>query len=92
MIAQMFTGFHFEHACTALALRQLNSVFLIVLVIALVGAHPVKEAIEARLAVASPRVVAVVECASYAFALVLLVVCILSLSGSGYNPFIYFRF
>ena len=91
-IAQMFTGFHFEHACTALAMRQLTPLFVVALVAGLIGAQPVKEALEARLEGASPRVVAAAECASYVLAIVLLVVCLLGLSGGGYNPFIYFRF
>ena len=92
MIAQMFTGFHFDHASVALAARQLNPVFIIAFVVAIVSSQPVKEAIEARLTAASPSVTRVVECASYVFAIALLAACILGLSGGGYNPFIYFRF
>ncbi len=92
MIAQMFTGFHFDYASVALAARQLNPVLVIAFVAAVIGSQPVKEAIEARLSSASPRAVSVVECASYVFAIALLGACILGLSGGGYNPFIYFRF
>lgn len=92
MVAQMFTGFHFEHACMALAARQLTPLFAIALVAGLVGAFPVKEALESRLERASARIAAIAEVASYAFALALLTVCLLGLSGGGYNPFIYFRF
>lgn len=92
IIAQMFTGFHFEYACTELAMRQLTPVFLITLVVALVAAWPVKGALQARLKQASPRVVATVEVLSYVFAFALLALSFISLSGGGYNPFIYFRF
>lgn len=38
------------------------------------------------------RIVKIAVSVSYMFSLVLLVLCILSLSSGGYNPFIYFRF
>lgn len=92
LIAQMFTGFHFEYAAMELALRQLTPVFLIVLGVALVGALPVKITLEQWLQHASQKTVACAEIASYIFAFAMLVICMLTLSGGGYNPFIYFRF
>lgn len=92
MVAQMFTGFHFEYACMALAARQLTPLFVIALLAGLIGALPIKEALESRLERASARTVIAAEAASYAFALALLGACLLGLSGGGYNPFIYFRF
>lgn len=92
IIAQMFTGFHFEQACVELAMRQLTPLFVITLVVAVVAATPVKGAVERALAGAGPSVVLVAEVASYALALALLVASMLALSGGGYNPFIYFRF
>jgi alginate O-acetyltransferase complex protein AlgI len=54
IIAQMFTGFHFEYACTELAMRQLTPVFLITLAVALIAALPVKGALQVRLKQAQP--------------------------------------
>lgn len=92
IIGQMFTGFHFEYSCMELALRQMTPVFLVALVAGLVGALPVKGALERRVAAAPPRTAAIVEGLSYLFALAVLILCLLGLSNGAYNPFIYFRF
>ena len=92
IIAQMFTGFHFEYACVELAMRQLTPLFLVTFAIAIVAASPVKGAIERYMEQAPAGVVAVLELASYVFAFALLGLSLLGLSGGGYNPFIYFRF
>lgn len=92
IISQMFIGFHFEYACMELALRQLTPVFLIVLLVAFAAAQPVKGYFEKRLKCSSSLTVGIAEVCSYVIAIALLVLCLLSLSGGGYNPFIYFRF
>ncbi len=92
IIAQMFTGFHFDYASISLALSQLTPLFLCVLACALIGAQPIKGALEVRIAKAPPRMAAAAEVASYVFAFAILLVCLVGLSGGGYNPFIYFRF
>ena len=92
IIAQMFTGWHFDYASVELALRQLTPLFVGTFAFALLAATPVKGAIERRLDDAPDGVVGAAEMASYLFALALLVLSMLSLSGGGYNPFIYFRF
>ena len=92
IIAQMFSGWHFDYASVELATRQLNPLFITTFAIAVVAASPVKGALERMLANSRSTRVCVVEAASYVFALGLLVLSMLSLSGGGYNPFIYFRF
>ena len=92
IIAQMFTGWHFEYACVELAMRQLTPLFIITFAIAIVAATPVKGAIEQRIETASDSTVLTLEVASYVLAIALLVLSLLALSGGGYNPFIYFRF
>ncbi len=82
-IREMFTGFHFEPAAMSLAVRQLTPLYLTVLAVCAVASAPVRRCME--------------KCRGYEpFAWVAslagLVLCILSLSGSTYNPFIYFRF
>lgn len=92
IIAQMFTGFHWEYECMELALRQLTPLFVGTLLVALVAALPVKGALQLRLETAPVRTRAVLEAASYALSIALLVLSLMTLSGGGYNPFIYFRF
>jgi len=91
-VSQMFTGFHFEYASTALAMEQLTPLFIVVFLVALVACTPLKQLVERRLLQSALLVQKLATAASYVFAFVLLFVCILSLSGGGYNPFIYFRF
>ena len=92
IIAQMFTGFHFEYECMELALRQLTPLFLVTFAIACVAAAPVKGVFERYMEHAPAGMAATLELASYVFAFALLGLSMLALSGGGYNPFIYFRF
>ena len=92
IISQMFTGWHFEYACVELAMRQLTPLFIVTFLVAVVAATPVKGALERFVDNAPDNTVAALETASYVFALALLALSLLSLSGGGYNPFIYFRF
>ena len=92
IISQMFTGWHFEYACVELAMRQLTPLFIVTFAIAVVAATPVKGALERFADNAPDNTVTALEVASYILALALLVLSLLSLSGGGYNPFIYFRF
>lgn len=74
-----------------LAAQQLTPLFLLA-VLAGVVFSPAPSAVFPRLHRffgSRPRLA---ECSGYAVSAVLLFLCILSLSGSGYNPFIYFRF
>ena len=82
-IREMFTGFHFEAAAVSLALQQLTPLYLTVFVVAVVASAPVKQRLEGRKGY---------ETLAWIGSLAALVLCILSLSGSTYNPFIYFRF
>lgn len=97
MIAKMFSGFSISNASLSLALSQLTPWFIIMLVVAVIGCAPIKPVAEQlkfdtykaeRLSVL-PRVIQFVL---YLLAFALLVWCVLRLSGTSYNPFIYFRF
>ncbi|MBP3866502.1 MAG: hypothetical protein J6D25_01655, partial [Eggerthellaceae bacterium] len=92
IIAQMFTGWHFEYACVELAMRQLTPLFVATFAVAIVAATPVKGAIERKIEMLPDTTAAALEVASYVFAFALLALSMLALSGGGYNPFIYFRF
>ncbi len=86
-ISQMFTGFHFEHASVSLALQQLTPLFLVVFAVAVVACTPLGKNIMHRVEANT-----IARAGSYILALGLLFLCMVSLSGGGYNPFIYFRF
>jgi alginate O-acetyltransferase complex protein AlgI len=96
MIKKMFTGFTFNTQCTSFALQQLTPWFIVMFVVGIVGAAPIRGL--------SDRIREHVECKElssgwkkvqiglYLLSVVLLGWCIIRLSGSTYNPFIYFRF
>ena len=83
VIREMFTGFHFEPAAVSLAAEQLTPLFLLSMAAAIVCAYPVKAKLEK---------IRGYEAAAWMASGAALVLCVLSLSGSTYNPFIYFRF
>ncbi len=96
-IAKMFTGFDISSASLSLAMTQLTPWFAVMLAVAVIGCAPIKpisrqlmyDAYEADGLSALPRAI---QAVLYVLALLLLVWCILRLSGTSYNPFIYFRF
>lgn len=75
---------------TALFMRQLTPMYIVMLVLAVVFSMPVMQKL--RVKASSPKAEAVYEYGSYGVSLVLLGLCILTLSSASYNPFIYFRF
>ena len=82
-VREMFTGFRFDSQAMALALGQLTPVYLITLAAALIASCPVVEKLKKWTAFGP---------FSYGVSLAGLLLCILSLAGGTYNPFIYFRF
>ena len=91
-IAQMFTGWHFDFESVQLALGQLTPAFIATFVVAVPAASPfARNAVHAAIARGGARAAAL-DVALYVGALVLFALCLIELSGGGYNPFIYFRF
>lgn len=91
LVGQMFAGWRFDAASSALALSQLTPLFIFVAAVGIIGCMPLRNA--ACGIMSRVRINADVQKAlSYCAVVVLLVLCITSLSGSTYNPFIYFRF
>lgn len=88
-IKQMFTGFVFTPISVSLAFEQLNLLFLTVLIIAIIGSFPIKKYIKNKF---SKRLYKNIEIIYYVCSVLLLIVCLINLSGNTYNPFIYFRF
>lgn len=89
MIRQMFTGFYFSDSACSFAWQQLTPWFLFMLLIAVIGAAPIQ-----RLSskVRNGDGGALVQNGLFVLSFMLLLWCMIRLSGSTYNPFIYFRF
>lgn len=85
MISQMFTGFHFEEAPLSLALSMLTPINITTFAVAIIAAFRFGQILFEK----TIKKYVFVLCI---FALILLILCLLTLSGGGYNPFIYFRF
>jgi alginate O-acetyltransferase complex protein AlgI len=96
MIKKMFTGFTFDAQCTSFALQQLTPWFIVMFVVGIIGAAPIRGLSDKiREHVEQPELSAgwkKVQIVLYLLSVVLLGWCIIRLSGSTYNPFIYFRF
>ena len=86
MIQQMFTGWECTSLQTITVLEQLHPVFLITLLCAIIGSTPVVVRTARRIFAGR------LEWVGYCGSILLLLLCILRLSGGTYNPFIYFRF
>ena len=85
MISQMFTGFHFEEASLSLALSMLTPINITTFAVAIIAAFRFGQILLEK----TIKKYVFVQCI---LALILLILCLLTLSGGGYNPFIYFRF
>lgn len=75
---------------TAMFMQQLSPLFIITLCLAVVFSMPVWQTLGKK--IRSKELIAYGEAGSYVISLVLLAMCIITLSSSSYNPFIYFRF
>jgi alginate O-acetyltransferase complex protein AlgI len=91
VIGCMFTGWNFDSVSTNYALQQCTPLFIFTVVIAVIGQYPWLERLKRRVE-NMEKTGAVLETFSYVFVLMLLALCLLSLSSGTYNPFIYFRF
>ena len=97
VIGKMFAGFNFTDSSLSLALTQLTPWFILMLVAAIIGCAPIRplaDKLRANLygAAELSTGMKVVQIALYALAFVLLFWCMIRLSATSYNPFIYFRF
>ena len=90
MYAAMFTGISMD-ARSWNALTQLfTPLFLVVFLAAIVACTPILPFVQRK--VKGHRLELVCQSSSYVVTFLLLILCILNLSVSAYNPFIYFRF
>lgn len=90
MLTAMFTGTQWTARTASAAAAVCDRLFLATLPVAAVGALPVKEWVEKRAEGKKYR--AALNVFSYAASAALLLICMMSLAGGTYNPFIYFRF
>lgn len=88
-IGKMF-AFSTSSVQSAVFFRQLTPMYVIMLTAAVIFSMPVVPKIKP--AAGSVRGQRLCEIGSYIVSLVLLAVCMLTLSSASYNPFIYFRF
>ncbi|MBR6503626.1 MAG: MBOAT family protein, partial [Firmicutes bacterium] len=91
MIACMFTGFHFTPEGTLQILQLLGRWELFILAAAVVFSADIPAKVRQWLA-KHPQAMPRAELLSYIGAVLLLVLDILNLSQTGFNPFIYFQF
>ena len=86
-VKAMFTGFSMGAASTSLALQQLTPLYLVTFTVACIASFPVFEKWKS-----DGRYQAFYNNMAFVCSIVGLVLCMLSLAGGTYNPFIYFRF
>ena len=97
-IRQMFAGFTFTPAAVSLMWQQLTPWFLLVCLAGIIGAAPVRPlADKIRTGICQepekmPKTWRRIQMGLSLSSFLLLAWCIVRLSGSSYNPFIYFRF
>ena len=94
-IGRMFGGFNISASSVSLALTQLTPWFIAMFIVAIFGSIParfistkLKYNGQASLSIKQSVVQGIIFVAAF----VMLVWCMLRLSGTSYNPFIYFRF
>lgn len=90
MISQMFGGFHFELACKQLLMQMLSPINLFTFTIAIIAALKISNILYLKIKNLIPKNTFLVI--QFILSICLLVMCVFTLSGGGYNPFIYFRF
>ena len=86
-VKAMFTGFSTGAASTSLALQQLTPLYLVTFTVACIASFPVFEKWKS-----DGRYQAFYNNMAFVCSIAGLVLCMLSLAGGTYNPFIYFRF
>lgn len=96
-IARMFTGVNASQQSLSLALTQLTPWFIFILVAAIIGCSPIRPiTMKIRSNMHGETALStkwkVIQVVLYGLSFILLAWCIIRLSGTAYNPFIYFRF
>lgn len=90
MIKEMVSGFHFNQANISFAIQQCTPLVILTIVIGFIGSMPIK--VEFVNKIKNTKTWSFWQGSSYIISIVLLLLCLISLSGGTYNPFIYFQF
>lgn len=91
IIGKMFTGFDFSSHKMSFALEQLTPSFIVAVIVGCIIAFPLLEWVK-RILATRPKVYMYLNATTFILSVVMLIICMLNLSGGTYNPFIYFRF
>lgn len=90
-IGNMFNPFNISDSSqTAMFLSQLSPIYITMLISAVIFSAPVWQTLRGK--IRSKELLVYGEAGSYVISLVMLALCIVTLSSASYNPFIYFRF
>lgn len=89
-IKEMFTGFNISSQSFSIFAQQFNPVFVLALISGIIFSMPVVKKVSCKFN--TEKSADTIEYLSYAGTLVMLMLCIISLSSSTYNPFIYLQF
>ncbi len=93
--SKLFVGFSFDDDIFLTAVRSFSPWFIVILIAAVLGAgfmSGISKKLKDRLNAPADKADRILEKCSYAVSFVLLAWCLIRLSGTTYNPFIYFRF
>jgi alginate O-acetyltransferase complex protein AlgI len=92
MLAGMFGGFHASAASSEAIRRALTGYNLFIFIMAAAAAVGVAPAVRRLCEGKSARLLMILDAGAYCAVVPLLLVCIMNLASSTFNPFIYFRF
>ncbi len=91
MIKEMFIDFKkLNYADITVLLYNITAYSIFIIILAIIFALPIKNIVAGKMK--SINKTEVLEVGSYLISVILLVLCIMSLASSTFNPFIYFRF
>ena len=88
----MFTGLRFDLVSHSFLMEQLDGYTVVLIAGGILFSYPVTAKLLKCTGSLRDRYEAVWEVLKYLGVLVLLFLCVCSLAGAAYNPFIYFRF
>lgn len=91
IIGKMFTGWTFDAPAMQIVIGQLTPLFLVTLLCAVIGSSDIWKRIFAWCE-NRPMRKKIYTTSGFAISILLLLLCMASLAGGTYNPFIYFRF
>ena len=98
IIRQMFTGIHYDTGSMSFAVSQLTPWFITMMLAGIIGMAPIKPVVNYIQKLNSSEIKttgwknAALQTSLFILSILLLIFCIVRLSGNSYNPFIYFRF